>query len=107
MIVITAHSPPRRIPTYRALAHAYDATVGIPFFRGLRCAFEQLVNRHRIPFRSAADLGCGTGLFARYLHDRWRVPVLAVDRSAAMLKRAARRCDTSNVRLLRQDIRCL
>jgi SAM-dependent methyltransferase len=78
----------------------------VPFFLGTRLAFEALIRRYGIPFRSAADLGCGTGLFARYLSRCWGVPVFAVDRSAEMLKEAARVCD-SNVTLLRQDIRRL
>jgi SAM-dependent methyltransferase len=56
-------------------------------------------------FRSAADLGCGTGLFARYLSCCWGIPVFAVDISAEMLRVAAHNCAGANVCLLRQDIR--
>lgn len=91
---------------YSRLAAAYDATLGLPFFAGARIAFERLVRRHGIQFDSAADLGCGTGLFARYLVRRWRVPVFAVDRSMEMLREAARRPDP-RLFLLHQDIRRL
>ena len=92
---------------YSALARDYDDIMGRDFFTGLRRAFERLVARHRIAFSSAADLGCGTGLFARYLSRLWRVPVFGVDRSPAMLRRAADNCGDSGVVLLRQDIRRL
>lgn len=94
-------------PPYTRLVRAYDRTLGIPYFLGARRAFETLVRRYRIIFRSAADLGCGTGLFACYLGRRWQVPVFAVDRSGEMLQQAARNCCDPNVQLLQQDIRCL
>jgi hypothetical protein len=48
---------------YTELAAMYDATLGVPIFVGTRRAFEELVRRYGIHFRSAADIGCGTGLF--------------------------------------------
>ena len=92
---------------YSKLASAYDLTLGGRFFTGARRAFEALVKQYGIAFRSAADLGCGTGLFARYLGRRWAVPVFAVDRSPEMLEVAFRNCQDWNVRFLQQDIRCL
>lgn len=92
---------------YSLLADAYDDIVGRNFFALLREVFERIVHRHRIAFSSAADLGCGTGLFARYLNSLWRVPVFAVDRSPAMLRVAASNCRGADVTLLRQDIRRL
>lgn len=92
---------------YGHLAAAYDNAFGIPFFRGTRIAFERLVRRYGIRFSSVADLGCGTGLFAHYLSERWAVPVIGVDRSDRMLFEAARRCRDSEVVLLCQDIRRL
>ncbi|MCI0426609.1 MAG: methyltransferase domain-containing protein [Nitrospiraceae bacterium] len=92
---------------YTELAAMYDATLGVPFFVGTRRAFEQLVRRYGINFRSAADIGCGTGLFAHYLSRRWGVPTYAVDRSPAMLAIAMRNCTGCEVGLLQQDIRCL
>ena len=92
---------------YSLLADAYDDVVGRKFFAMVRRAFEHIVSRHRIGFSSAADLGCGTGLFARYLNAAWRVPVFGVDRSPAMLRIAASNCRGTRVVLLRQDIRRL
>lgn len=98
---------PLAVPPYSRLARAYDGFMGRRFFDGLREAFERLVARFRIGFSSAADLGCGTGLFARYLNATRGVPVFAVDRSPAMLRVAAGNCRGARVTLLRQDIRAL
>lgn len=92
---------------YSQLAVAYDQTIGWPTFVRTRRAFEILVQRYGIHFRTAADLGCGTGLFAKYLHQCWGVSVWAVDLSPDMLQVAARNCAGTSVQLLRQDIRCL
>lgn len=92
---------------YSAFASSYDHALGGPAFRALGAAFDALVRHYGIGFRSAADLGCGTGRFARHLATRHGVPVTAVDRSAAMLRVAARRVAGRRVRLLRQDIRRL
>lgn len=92
---------------YSQLASTYDIALGIPNFIGTRAAFERLVRRYDIRFRSAADIGCGTGLFACYLSQCWGVPVFGVDRSPEMLAVATRNCTSSNVCLLQQDIRCL
>jgi SAM-dependent methyltransferase len=95
------------LPPYSRLARVYDACLGVPSFLSTRRAFEKLVRRHGIAFGSAADLGCGTGLFACYLNARWRVPVFAVDRSAAMLREGRKNCPRCGVCFLQQDIRCL
>ena len=92
---------------YSQLARAYDTALGISNFLGTRSAFEALVRRYGIQFRSAADVGCGTGLFAGYLSQCWGVPVFGVDRSPEMLTVAKRNCTSSNVCFLLQDIRCL
>jgi SAM-dependent methyltransferase len=92
---------------YSWLAPAYDSALGIPNFIGTRAAFEALVKRYGIQFDCAADIGCGTGLFARYLNRCWGVPVFGVDRSPEMLRIAMRNCRASQVSFLRQDIRCL
>ncbi len=52
---------------YSELAPFYDAALGRESFADARRAFELLASGHRIRFRSAADIGCGTGLFACYL----------------------------------------
>src|SRR5262245_16153553 len=92
---------------YSELAADYGQTIGWPAFRQTRRAFETLARRYGLRFRSAADLGCGTGLFARYLSERYPAPVWAVDISPEMLRVAESNCFGANVRLLRQDIRCL
>ena len=90
---------------YAALAPLYDRTVGARFFSGLRRAFEELVRRYGLRFRTAVDLGCGTGLFACWLARRYGVAVLAVDRSSAMLQAALRSCRDCRVGFLQQDLR--
>jgi SAM-dependent methyltransferase len=92
---------------YSGLAPAYDGALGISNFIGTRAAFEALVRRYGIQFCSAADIGCGTGLFACYLSQCWGVPVFGVDRSPEMLRVATRNCRDMNVCFLQQDIRCL
>ncbi len=92
---------------YSRLATEYDATIGATFFRETRDRFERLVRKYGLSFRSAADIGCGTGLFARYLQRSRNIPVFAVDLSASMLRMAAKNCSGTEVRLLRQDMRYL
>jgi predicted RNA methylase len=48
-------------------------------FLSARNAFEEIVRCYGINFRSAADLGCGTGLFAFYVSRCWNVPVFAME----------------------------
>jgi|ERR687892_784015 SAM-dependent methyltransferase len=103
-IAATAH---RFARPYSRLAPVYDSALGISNFMGTRAAFEALVRRYGIRFHSAADIGCGTGLFACYLRRCWHVPVFGVDRSPEMLRIAIRRSRDSNVCFLPQDIRCL
>ncbi|MCS7043407.1 MAG: class I SAM-dependent methyltransferase [Bryobacteraceae bacterium] len=89
---------------YTALAQAYDATIGWPVFLRTRDVFEAMVRRFCLHFRDALDLGCGTGLFCRYLALRWGIPVTGVDLSPAMLSVASRNCEGLPVRLLQADI---
>lgn len=92
---------------YSLFADTYDSAVGIPFFLSIRKAFEAIVRRYGIEFHSAADIGCGTGLFACYLSRCWRIPMFGVDRSPEMLRVAMRNCRSQNICFLQQDIRCL
>lgn len=92
---------------YSAIAPRYDELVGRRFFSGLRPAFEELVRRYGLRFRSAADLGCGTGLFACWLARRYGVLTVGVDRSRAMLQAAIANCRDCRVGFLLQDIRHL
>lgn len=91
---------------YSFLANDYDEALGLESFRHTRRIFERMLRELFIPFESAADVGCGTGLFAKYLSHRWRVPVFGVDLSPAMLRAAKRNCSGERVRLSRQDFRC-
>jgi SAM-dependent methyltransferase len=100
-------SAPNFARPYSQLAPVYDNALGIPNFIGTRAAFERLVRRYDLRFRSAADVGCGTGLFARYLSQCWGVPVFGVDRSPEMLRVALQNCPDNRVSFLLQDIRCL
>lgn len=99
---IVLHAAP-----YTTLARDYDCALGLDHFRRVRALFEHLVRELGLRFSSAADVGCGTGLFASHLRRRWRVPVFAVDRSPAMLHVAKRNCCGTGVRLLLQDLRFL
>jgi SAM-dependent methyltransferase len=92
---------------YSQFAKQYDHLLGIEFFRGVRRSFEALALHYQIKFTSAADLGCGTGLFASYLARCWDVPVFGVDASREMLAAARHRCCAPRVCWLWQDIRCL
>jgi SAM-dependent methyltransferase len=98
-------APTQAVPPYRALSADYDSALGLRFFRRVRAAFERLQREYGFTFRSAADVGCGTGLFARYLAREWRVPVFAVDRSPEMLAEARRICCSERVQVLQQDLR--
>jgi SAM-dependent methyltransferase len=97
-----------RVPRpYTEWAAMYDATLGVPFFVGARRAFEELVRRYGIKFRSVVDLGCSTGLFARYLSRRWGISTFAAAWSPAMLAIAMRNCAGCEVGFLQQNLRCL
>jgi len=92
----------------RGTAAVYDQTVGNGYFARAKQRFEPVMAAHRARFASAADIGCGTGLFACYLRDRWGVPVFAVDRSPGMLAEARARCtERPGITLFRQDARTL
>lgn len=95
------------VAPYTEIAERYDAVTGISDFFRVRDAFEKLVCYYGIRFRSATDIGCGTGLFACYLNRRWGIPVFAVDRSPDMLAVAGRNCPGRGVKLLLQDFRRL
>lgn len=92
---------------YRGIAPYYDRAVGRPFFGALRCAFDTLVARYGIRFRDALDLGCGTGLFARHLAERYGASVLGIDSAPAMLAIARQQCRSCKVGFMLQDLRDL
>ena len=92
---------------YSEIAPFYDVALGRDSFADARRAFEILARGHRIRFRTAADIGCGTGLFACYLSQRWGARVFGVDRSRSMLDVARCNCRDERVCFLEQDIRHL
>ncbi len=94
-----------RTMPYTMAARVYNHSVGIRFFRSQRRAFEHIVRQCDVRFRSAVDLGCGTGLFACYLARCWGARVFGIDRSMPMLRVACRNCRDTRVRFFRQDIR--
>ncbi|MEU7577034.1 class I SAM-dependent methyltransferase [Streptomyces sp. NPDC041068] len=92
---------------YEALAVDYDALLGDHAFARLRRAFERIERHHGLVFRSAADVGCGTGTFVSYLRDRGVHPVWGVDRSPHMLAEALAKNRGNGARFLLQDLRAL
>jgi SAM-dependent methyltransferase len=96
---------PAPASAYAALAPLYDQAVGRPFFGALRLAFDTLVARYGLRFRDALDLGCGTGLFACHLAQRYRASVLGIDNAPAMLAMARRSCRSCRVGFMQQDLR--
>src|SRR5439155_12641237 len=102
----SAHSKTVPCPAepYSVLAAIYDRVVGDASFPNIRASFEAARRLYRLTFASAADIGCGTVTFARYLTG-YGVPVFGVDGSAAMLRIAANKNRGRNVKLLHQDLR--
>ncbi|WP_306333569.1 class I SAM-dependent methyltransferase [Streptomyces sp. KL118A] len=98
--------PPGASP-YEILADRYDALLGDRAFIRLRRSFERLVRRHGLVFRSAADVGCGTGTFVAHLRSRGAHPVWGVDRSPRMLAQALAKNRGNGARFLLQDLRVL
>jgi SAM-dependent methyltransferase len=92
---------------YAGFAPSYDLALGRRSLHQTAMTLRHLIGRYRIGFQSAADIGCGTGLFAAHLARLWGVPVFAVDRSLAMLCEAIRNGSATQARLLWQDIRQL
>lgn len=93
-------------PIYERLAPFYDRLVGDALFPVIRDSFEWCRKRLGLRFRSAADIGCGTGRFLVHML-RYRVPLIGVDGSAAALRIAARRLPGRAVDWMQQDIRGL
>lgn len=92
------------VAPYTIFARIYDRVMGSQAFPVLKQGFEKAVQRYAITFRSAADVGCGTGTFIRYL-STYGVPVIGVDNSLAMLAMAAGKQRDSDTVLLHQDMR--
>lgn len=96
-----------QLAPYAGIASNYDVALGRLRLRQTVFTLRDVIRRYGIAFRSAADIGCGTGLFAAHLARFWGIPVFAVDRSVAMLREALRNGSAPHVHLLCQDIRRL
>ncbi len=93
------------VPPYQELAAHYDEFLGEQAFRNMRKTFDWMVARYGLKFRSAADIGCGTGTFVDYLLRAGVDPVWGVDRSPEMLAQAVAKNPTNAARFLLQDLR--
>ena len=93
------------VPPYQGLAAHYDELLGEQSFWKMRDTFEWLVQRYGLRFRSAVDVGCGTGTFVEYLLRAGVDPVWGVDRSPEMLSQAVTKNGENRARFLLQDLR--
>ena len=103
---VAAHRPTATVAPYSGLARVYDRVMGEAIFPVIRTSFDRAVVEFGIRFRCAADVGCGTGSFVRYLAG-YGVPVYGVDSSPAMLRMAAKKNRSPSARLLRGNIQDL
>jgi SAM-dependent methyltransferase len=92
---------------YAGFASFYDAVLGNHFLSSVRYNFERLVWRYGLRFNSAADVACGTGIFARYLCQRRLPTVYGMDRSPAMLRVALIRNQGNQARFFCQEFASL
>lgn len=88
---------------YSGFAKIYDRVMGNAAFTVIRRSFELAIKKYNISFKSAADIGCGTGRFLRYLRS-YGISVFGVDKSPAMIRIASEKNRDSGVKLFRQDI---
>jgi SAM-dependent methyltransferase len=86
------------------MAALYDAAMGEAAWPALREGLSRALAG--TTFQSLADVGCGSGRVLAHL-GRPGMQLVGVDRSAAMLARAARRLRHLPVLLMRQDMRRL
>ncbi|WP_327352102.1 class I SAM-dependent DNA methyltransferase [Streptomyces sp. NBC_01304] len=97
----------RQLSPYEQLAARYDALLGDRAFARLGRAYARIERHYGLAFRSAADVGCGTGTFVAQLRARGIHPVWGVDRSPHMLARALAKNRGNGARFLLQDLRTL
>ena len=93
------------VPAYQGLAGHYDDLFGAQPALDRQAIFEWMVDAYDLRFRSAADVGCGTGTFVRYLMQAGVQPVWGVDLSPAMLARAVAKNPQNGAQFLHQDLR--
>jgi SAM-dependent methyltransferase len=92
---------------YGASSAIYDELLGDRFFTELRRTFQWMIRRYGVQFEAVADVACGTGTFVKYLRDIGVQPVLGVDCSPTMLRRAVTKNAGNGARFLLQDLRTL
>jgi SAM-dependent methyltransferase len=91
---------------YDGWASFYDTLLGATGFDHIWPAFHRAFRRFDMHITSAADFGCGTGLFlARLARTVRHATLFGVDRSSAMLRLATRRLAGSQVELFQGDLR--
>jgi SAM-dependent methyltransferase len=97
----------RRDDPYEIFAHVYDQDVHLDVPRAFFRAVRPLVRAARGP-GPVLDLGCGSGLLTERIAAAG-APVLGVDASRPMLRRARARCARhgARVRLLTRDLAAL
>ena len=91
---------------YSRSADVFDHVFSRAMLPWLVRSFRRLVRRHAIRVRSAADVGCGSGRFVRFLADLG-VRVFGVDRSPAMIRLARMHNRGNGSVFLLQDMRRL
>lgn len=97
------HPRERYALPYSGFAKIYDRVMGDALYPDICRSFEQSIRRYGIQFYSAADIGCGTGSFLRYL-SKYQVPLYGVDASPSMLQQSARKNRGNGVMLMLADI---
>jgi SAM-dependent methyltransferase len=102
--MITVNSAPE-VAAYEGLAAHYDELFGAQSALDRQAIFEWIVDAYDVRFTSAADVGCGTGTFVRYLLRSGVRPVWGVDLSPAMLAEAVAKNSQNGAGFLHQDLR--
>jgi SAM-dependent methyltransferase len=93
---------------YDRWASEYDELLGEAGFGHVWPGFRRACRRFGMQFNTAADFGCGTGLFLAGLSRLSPGAALfGIDRSTGMLRVAAHRLAGKNVTLLRGDLRSI
>ena len=104
--VMTAVNSSPDVPPYQGLAAHYDDLFGEQSAQDRLDTFDWIVERYGLRFRSAVDVGCGTGTFVGHLLRKRRCSRCgASTRSPAMLARAVTKNSQNEARFLLQDLR--